>query len=85
MLILHFGSILSGAQYVNLQNYFLHLSFVIHFFPTLPIKPKPRLQLGGRLLVSNHLNQERRLPRCQLETGSSMSYLLHSSLASVRR
>ncbi len=57
MLILHFGSILSGAQYVNLQKYFLHLSLVIYFFPTLPIKLKPRLQLGGRLLVSNHLDQ----------------------------
>jgi hypothetical protein len=56
-LILHFGSILSGAQYVNLQKYFLHLSLVIYFFPTLPIKLKPRLQLGGRLLVSNHLDQ----------------------------
>jgi hypothetical protein len=27
MLILHFGSILSGAQYVNLQNYFCYLLF----------------------------------------------------------
>jgi hypothetical protein len=88
VLILHFGSILSGAQYVNLQKYFLHLSLVIYFFPTLPIKLKPRLQLGGRLLVSNHLDQsldqERRLSRCQLETGSSRSNLLHSFLASVR-
>jgi hypothetical protein len=88
MLIIHFGSILSGVQYVNLQKYFLHLSLVIYFFPTLPIKLKPSLQLGGRLLVSNHLDQsldqERRLTRCQLETRSSRSYLLHSSLASVR-
>ncbi len=87
MLILHFGSILSGVQYVNLQKCFLHLSVVIYFFPTLPIT-KPRLQLGGRLLVSDHLDQsldqERRLTCCQLETRSSKSYLLHSSLASVR-
>jgi hypothetical protein len=38
----------SGAQYMTLQKYFSHPSF-IYFFATPPKKLKLRLQIGGRL------------------------------------
>jgi hypothetical protein len=41
----------------NLANYFLHPSLVIYFFATPAIKLKLGLQIGGRLLITNHLNQ----------------------------
>jgi hypothetical protein len=48
-------SISSGAQYVTLQKYFSHPSFVIYFFPTPAIKLG--LQIDGRLLIATHLDQ----------------------------
>ncbi len=50
-------SIFSNDQYVTIQKYFLHLSLVIWFFPTPPIKLKLVLQIGGRLLIANHLDK----------------------------
>jgi hypothetical protein len=47
-----------GAQYVTLQKYFLIAKCTqLQFFPTPPIKPKLGLQIGGRLLIANHLDQ----------------------------
>jgi hypothetical protein len=40
--------------YVTLEKYFSHPSLVI---PTLLIKLKLGLQIGGKLLASDHLNQ----------------------------
>ncbi len=54
-------SISSNVQYVTLQKYFSHPSSVIHFFRTQPIKLKLRLQIGGRLLIANHLDQSLQL------------------------
>jgi hypothetical protein len=42
---------------VTLQKYFSHPSLVIYIFPTLPIKLKLGLQIGGRLLIATHLDQ----------------------------
>jgi hypothetical protein len=39
-------SISGDAQNVTLQKYFSHPSLGIYFFPTLPTKPKLRLQTG---------------------------------------
>jgi hypothetical protein len=50
-------SIFSGTQYVNLQKYFSHPSLVIYFFATPPIKLKLGQQIGGGLLIANHLDQ----------------------------
>jgi hypothetical protein len=36
---------------------FLTSKFIYLFFPTPPIKPKLGLQIGGRLLIANHLDQ----------------------------
>jgi len=51
------------AQYVTMQKYSAHLSLVIFFFPTPPIKLKLVLQIGGRLLIASQLYRS--------ETGSS--------------
>jgi hypothetical protein len=51
-------SISTSDQYVSLQTCFSHPSLVVYFFPpTAPIKLKLGLQIGGRLLITNHLDQ----------------------------
>jgi hypothetical protein len=53
-------SISSGAHYVTLQKYFSHPSLVIYFFATPPphIRTATETQeIGGRLLIANHLDQ----------------------------
>ncbi len=75
-------SIFCNDQYVTIQKYFLHLSLVIWFFPTPPIKLKLVLQIGGRLLIANHLDKSLLLTN-QNHGATIVSYLLYSSLRSV--
>jgi hypothetical protein len=49
----------SGADYVTLEKYFSHPSLVIYFFATPPIKVKLGHQIGGGLLIANHLRPQR--------------------------
>jgi hypothetical protein len=42
---------------MTLQKYFSHLSLVVYFSPTPPIKLKLGLEIGGELLIANHLDQ----------------------------
>jgi hypothetical protein len=43
---------------VTLQKYFSHPSLVIYFFFATPvIKLKPGQQIGGTLLIANHLDE----------------------------
>jgi len=53
---------------------FLHLSLVIYFFATPSIKLKQGQQIGGGLLIANHLDQS------LWWAAAVTSYLLHSSL-----
>jgi hypothetical protein len=46
-----------GAQYVTVLNEFLHPSLVIDVFATPIIKLKRGQQIGGKLLIANHLAQ----------------------------
>jgi hypothetical protein len=50
-------SISNGAQYVTLQKYFSHPSLVIYFLSTPTIKLMLGYQIGGGLLIANHLDQ----------------------------
>ncbi len=55
-------SISSGAQHVTLRNYFSHPSLVMYSFQYLNSKEyitklKLRQQIGGGLLIANHLDQ----------------------------
>jgi hypothetical protein len=55
-------TISSSAEYVTLRIYFSHPSLLIlpiylFFFPVPPIKLKLGWQIGGRLLMANHLDQ----------------------------
>jgi len=77
-------SISSSAQYVTLQKIFAHLILVIIIivFPTPPVKLKLRLQIGVRLLIANHLDQS--LRPLKNREHQVKSYLLHSSLATIR-
>jgi hypothetical protein len=50
-------SISRGAQYVTPQKYFSHPRFSYLLFPNLTHKTKLGLQIGGRLLIANHLDQ----------------------------
>jgi hypothetical protein len=70
-------SISIGAQYVTLQKYSSHPRLVIYFFPTLPIKLKMGLQVGGRLLIAKHLFNQK-------QGAAVTSFLLHFSLAGVQ-
>jgi hypothetical protein len=59
-LCLDFGppqSISSDAQFVTMWKYFSHPSFVVYSFATPPRKLKLGQQIGGRLLITNHLDQ----------------------------
>jgi len=72
-------SISSGAQYVTLQKYFSHPSFVMFFFGTPPIKLKLERQIRGGLLIANHMDQSVRWAN-QRHWTAVRSYLLHSFL-----
>jgi hypothetical protein len=50
---------------------------VIYFFPTLPIKLKMGLQVGGRLLIAKHLVNQK-------QGAAVTSFLLHFPLAGVQ-
>jgi hypothetical protein len=52
-----FWSISSSALYATLQKNFSHPSLFISFTPTPPVKLILGLQIGGRLLIANHLDQ----------------------------
>jgi hypothetical protein len=52
-----YGFNLQGARYVTLKKCFSHPSLVIHFFATSPIKLEWGQQIGGGLLVANHLDE----------------------------
>jgi hypothetical protein len=69
-------NIFSYAQYVTVQEYFSHPSSVFYFLPTPPIKL--RLQLSGRLLIANHLDQSLWLAN-QKQGATVRSYLFSSS------
>jgi hypothetical protein len=78
-------SISSSAQYVSLQKYFSHPSLVFFIFPTSPLKFKLGLQIGGRQLIANRIDQSQSLWLVnQIQGPVVRSYLLHSSLAGVR-
>jgi hypothetical protein len=62
----------------NLANYFLHPSLVIYFFATPAIKLKLGLQIGGRLLITNHLNQS--LWLANQKTGNRSSHIIFITL-----
>jgi hypothetical protein len=51
-----YKSIYSGAQCVTLRKYFSHPSLVMYSFVTPPIKLKLGQQIGGGLLIVNHLD-----------------------------
>jgi hypothetical protein len=53
-----------------------HPSLVIYFLPTSPIKPKRRLQIGGRLLILTHMDQSFWSVN-QKQGGRVISYLWH--------
>jgi hypothetical protein len=61
--------------------YFSHQNLVIYLFPSQPIKLKPGLQIGGRLLIAKHLDQ---LLWMADQKQGARTYLLHSSQAGVR-
>ncbi len=50
-------AISTGAQYVTLKIYFSYPSSVIYFLATPPIKLKLGQQIGGGLLIANHMDQ----------------------------
>jgi hypothetical protein len=52
-----YESISSGAEYVTLRKYFSHPSLVMYSFATPLIKLKRGQQIGGGLLIANHLDQ----------------------------
>jgi hypothetical protein len=62
---------------------FSHPSLVILLFSNPAHKTELGLQIGGRLLIANHLDQSLRLPN-QKQGAAVRSHLLHSSLAGVR-
>jgi len=59
LLRLEYPQLCSLSQYVTLHKYFSHPSLVFSFYlwTTSPIKLKVRLQIGKRLLITNHLDQ----------------------------
>jgi hypothetical protein len=76
--------LISNVQYATLQKYFSHPNLVIYLFiPNPNHKIRIRLQIGGRLLIANHLDQS--LWLINKKHGVSIrSYLLHASLANVK-
>jgi hypothetical protein len=66
-------------KYVSLRKYFSHPSLVMYSFATPPIKLKLRQQIGGGLVIANHLDQSLSSANHKL-WAAVRSYLLHSSL-----
>ncbi len=64
---------------MTLRKYFSHPSLVIYCFATPPIKLKLGLQIGGGLLITNHLDQSLWCAN-QKHWAVVRSYLLHSFL-----
>jgi hypothetical protein len=56
---------------------------VIYLFATTPIKLKLRLQIGGRLVIANHLDQSLWLAN-QKQGAGIKSYLFNSSLGDAQ-
>ncbi len=74
----------SCAQYVTLRKYFSHPSLVAYSFATPPIKLKLGQQIGGGLLIANHLDESLRFAN-QKHWAAIKSYLWHSFLQVQRR
>jgi hypothetical protein len=72
-------SIPTSTQYLSLRKYFSHPSLVMYSFATPPIKLKLRQQIGGGLLIANHLDQSLSWANHK-HWAAVRSYLLHSSL-----
>ncbi len=72
-------SIPSGAQYVSLRKYFSHPSLVMYSFATPRIRLKLGEQIGGGLLIANHLDQWLSWA-IHKPWAAVRSFLLHSSL-----
>jgi hypothetical protein len=70
-------SISSGAKYVTLQKKISHPSSVMYSFATPQIKLKLGEQIGGGLLITNHLDQSLWWAN-QKHWAAVRSYLLHS-------
>jgi hypothetical protein len=70
-------SISSSAQYVTLRNFFSHPSLVMYSLSTAPIKLKLGQQIGGGLLIANHMDQSLWWAN-QKPWAAVRSYLLHS-------
>jgi hypothetical protein len=68
---------------MTLHKYLSHPSLVIYFFPTSAIKLKLALQIGGRLLLANHLDQSLWLAN-EKQGVAVISYLPHSLPTGVR-
>jgi len=73
-------SISSGAHYVTLRKYFSHPSLVMYSFATPSIKLKLWQQIGGGLLMTNHLDKPSLWWANQKHWVTVRSYLLHSFL-----
>jgi hypothetical protein len=69
-----------GAQYVTLLKYFSHPSLVVYSFATPPMKLKLGQQIGGGLLIANHLDEPLRWASQKHWAAAVRSYLLHSFL-----
>jgi len=67
------------TQYVILRKYFSHPSLVIYCCGTPLIKLKPRQQIGGGVLIANHLDQSLWQSN-KKHSAPVRSYLLHSFL-----
>jgi hypothetical protein len=52
-------SISNGVQYVcnHAKTFFTSKVYFFNFFATPPIKLKPEQQIGGGVLIANHLDQ----------------------------
>jgi hypothetical protein len=69
----------NGAQYVTQKTHFLHPSLVLHFFFSTPhVKLTPGVQIGGRLLIANHLDQSLWLANRGVAVKSYILYLFIS-------
>jgi hypothetical protein len=66
----------SGAHYATQPKYFSHPSLLMYSFATPPIKLKLGQQIGGRLLIANHMDQSLWWAN-QKHWAAVRSYLLH--------
>jgi len=68
-------SISSSVQCITLQKYFSHPSFsYLPLFPSPPIKLKPGLQIGGRLVIATHLDQSNHLANQEQVLGFAVPF-----------